>query len=895
MTVNKDVKIKTIIIGTFLGIIIILSLAVGVIVFSNWYKLANRNGNLLASYVNNNIENEINRFLFVPHQINEHHNLYLSNHLLDTSQFLSNEGFFVDVLISHPDVFSVVFATAQGDLYGARVIDNNQYEVIRMDASTDGKYAIFDFDGEETSSSMIEEHEGFDPRTREWYVNAELNEGPVYSPMYRHYTNEFTFTRSWPVYNENQELIGVFATHISFEKLNAFLHHVIAPLEGIVVIFEKETHFMIANSLQTTYYTVEGSQIIRHRFQEHVSPNIEAAYTHYLETGNTEFKYTKIGSNIYFNVIEYNDGQLEWAVISAIPVSFFMQDVYRSLNYTIAIVLFIIFIATFIYLKFAKSLFQSLDDLSITAHHLAKGNLSVRAIKKRNDEVGILTDSINMMADNLDNMVNQLETLVEQRTDALKIANIEIKENQIKLKSILDSTAEGIYGIDHKGMCTFINQSAILLLGFNNEEDVIGKNMHELIHHHREDGRLFPIKDCPILKSVHHGESTHAKRDVFYKKDGSKLFVRYSSYPQYRDQELIGAVISFADNTIEKEREDSILYISYHDYLTGLYNRRYFVEELARLDHVDNYPLGLIMLDLNALKLFNDAFGHFKGDQALVKVARVLEKIIRGDGILCRLGGDEFAIVLPHSSEIEMHFLKQEIKNTIIRHDIEGVQISLAVGYELKYDSKSNLDEILKRAEDHMYKNKMSERLNVNNNAIMSILQTLFNKHPQEKKHAEEVSQYAKLLGRALELESDKIHDLSISALYHDIGKISIPDNVLSKPAALTSEEYEVVKQHAEIGYQILKAVDDYSEYAMHAYAHHENYDGSGYPRGLKEKEIPLFSRIISIANAYQNMTTDRTYRKAMSQDEAIAELKKNAGTQFDAKLVDVFIKKVIQ
>lgn len=147
----------------------------------------------------------------------------------------------------------------------------------------------------------------------------------------------------------------------------------------------------------------------------------------------------------------------------------------------------------------------------------------------------------------------------------------------------------------------------------------------------------------------------------------------------------------------------------------------------------------------------------------------------------------------------------------------------------------------------------------------------------------------------ALHIKGDDLVELELAGLYHDIGKISIPDSILNKPGKLTEEEFEVIKTHTEVGYQILRAADEYSDLAEHALSHHERWDGTGYPRGLKAEQIPLFSRIISIADSYEAMTADRPYRKAMNQEIAIEEIIRCSGSQFDPKIANIFINDVLK
>ena len=328
--------------------------------------------------------------------------------------------------------------------------------------------------------------------------------------------------------------------------------------------------------------------------------------------------------------------------------------------------------------------------------------------------------------------------------------------------------------------------------------------------------------------------------------------------------------------------------------MTDLYNRRYFSEQLHIFDNPDYYPLALIMLDLNGLKLFNDAYGHEIGDLALREVSNVLKNTFYDNAIVSRIGGDEFAVIIPNASIEMIEKKKSEFHEQLKGITIQNIKLTVAIGYELKRYADQQIEEILKVAENYMYRNKLSESHSFRNHAIKAILKTLTDKYDAERLHSQRVSEISVKIGQAMGLKHDDLKELELAGLYHDIGKISIPDAILDKPGRLTDEEYEKMKKHTEAGYQILKAADEYSNLAEYALTHHERWDGKGYPRKIKEKGIPLFSRIIAVADTYEAMTSDRVYRKKLTKEDAILEIKRCAGTQFDPKIAKVFIEKVL-
>jgi len=351
---------------------------------------------------------------------------------------------------------------------------------------------------------------------------------------------------------------------------------------------------------------------------------------------------------------------------------------------------------------------------------------------------------------------------------------------------------------------------------------------------------------------------------------------------------VISTVIDVTDENIRRLESE---YHASHDFLTGLWNRRQFSADLAAWKKRSHGEMILMMLDINGLKMINDAFGFTVGDQTIRQIASVIKRECEGYGTPYRIGGDEFAILLYGKSAEQAEAFKQLITNRVADLGTSNVPVSIAVGYATKKDDETSVDDVIKEAESFMAKRKILDGRSHRNNAIKGILQTLTGKYEIEKRHSEGVSRYAKAIGEALELSADDVRELSLAGLLHDIGKITVPDSILSKPGSLTDEEYEAVKNHASRGYQILRTADEYSDLAIYCLTHHERFDGSGYPSGLKGTKIPLFSRIIAVADAFEVMTSKRPYREPFSFLKAADELKRHRETQFDPTIVDAFLK----
>ena len=353
-------------------------------------------------------------------------------------------------------------------------------------------------------------------------------------------------------------------------------------------------------------------------------------------------------------------------------------------------------------------------------------------------------------------------------------------------------------------------------------------------------------------------------------------------------------IIILKDITNEKLTKDRLNYLNYHDSLTGLYNRKYFEKMLIKLDQESYYPLGIMMADINGLKLINDSFGVAAGDQLIQSAAQVLLERCGETDVVCRLGGDEFVMLSPNTLEHEIREKINVLNESVKKISINQVALSLSFGYSLKNSKEDPMLNNLKNAEDFMHRRKLLESPSMRGKAIYTIMTTLHEKNPREEEHSLRVSNLCGRMGKALGLPEDEIKELKTVGLLHDIGKVAIEEGILNKKGQLDKNEWLEIKKHPEIGYRILSTVNDLSEMAGYVLAHHERWDGSGYPKGLKGTQIPVQSRIIAIADAYDAMISERSYRHALPKEEAVCELERGAGTQFCKEWVKIFIDKVI-
>lgn len=377
-------------------------------------------------------------------------------------------------------------------------------------------------------------------------------------------------------------------------------------------------------------------------------------------------------------------------------------------------------------------------------------------------------------------------------------------------------------------------------------------------------------------------------------KNGSVIWVEVSTRYRFgseRDIEVVGV-----SRNIEKRKvaEAEILFLSYWDQLTGLANRRFYEEELSHIDDSGHLPLTLVMVDVNGLKLTNDAFGHKAGDILLVKVANILNAKCRPGDTAARIGGDEFVLILPECSAEDAEKRISSINQAIADEKTDKIILSISIGYAVRTAANQDINEVFRTAEDNMYKNKLYESSSMRSKTIDLIMNTLYEKNNREMLHSKRVSEICEAIAVKMHFDKSDVSQIRLAGLMHDIGKIGIDEQILNKPGNLTALEWSEIRRHSEIGYRILSSVNEFSEIAEYVLSHHERWDGRGYPKGLSGEQISLKSRIIGIADAYDAMTCDRSYRKGLSVEEAVEEIIRCANTQFDAEIARIFVEKVL-
>lgn len=420
-----------------------------------------------------------------------------------------------------------------------------------------------------------------------------------------------------------------------------------------------------------------------------------------------------------------------------------------------------------------------------------------------------------------------------------------------------------------------------------------------LIWNYRGNALLNPISDLTKL-TEQYSQGNYMPRSNYTAKNelgqlGSAFNMmaeKLSSQMHVLEKEVKRRTSELEDiNRSLQEKQENIIYLSYHDQLTGLFNRRYFEESLHRSDNSHNLPISIIMIDMNGLKLINDAFGHKLGDTYLRMIGSFITRNLRSDDIAARLGGDEFVILLPHTNEAEVEEIASRIHTSIEEADYELVPLSVSFGHSTKNYRHQSLIDVQSKADEIMYQNKLMLSQEFKKTAIKHIINHLRQEYPHEDLHANKVRDLSMQMGQALSLPPNEQAQLGQAAYMHDIGKIALPKELMDKTEALTPDEYDVLKRHPEIGYRILSSTDETAVIAETVLYHHENWDGTGYPKGIAGENIPLMSRILRVSESYITMTTAQPFSEPMPQETALQEMSRNKGIKFQPELVDLLFR----
>ena len=455
-----------------------------------------------------------------------------------------------------------------------------------------------------------------------------------------------------------------------------------------------------------------------------------------------------------------------------------------------------------------------------------------------------------------------LETRVTQRTQAL--AQVQ-RQNEL----LLNSAGEGIYGIDREGVGVFANPATSRMLGYEVAE-LIGQPMHSLLHHSHRDGSGYPVSDCPIYHCLHHGEAHHVDDEVFWRKDGTCFDVEYHSTPLWEEGRIVGAVITFQDITERRRSTEAV---------------RKSEERLRTV--VENAPVIFSSFDENGVYTLSEGsclelLGLKPGEAVGQSVFDLYADNPQIIGNTRRVLGGEAIHSITQIGELMFDVYQSPIR------DSQGKTVG-SIGVSTNITQQF-------RAEQEIYQlhadltAAYDETLNAYDATIEGLSRALDYRDRETRGHSERVTQMALRMGQALGLTSDALTQIRRGALLHDIGKMAVPDSILHKPGPLTPEERAVMCRHTEYAREMLWPIVFLRPALDIPCYHHEKWDGTGYPQGLKGEEIPLAARLFALIDVWDALSSDRPYRLAWPPERVLDHLHSLTGTHFDPALVPVFL-----
>lgn len=472
-----------------------------------------------------------------------------------------------------------------------------------------------------------------------------------------------------------------------------------------------------------------------------------------------------------------------------------------------------------------------------------------------------------------------------------KLREADLEKQKNILRTIIDAVPESIFYKDKESKFIGYNKKFQEFYYKRGVKEILGKTDLE-IYSDETVAKRFIEHDQKIMNTKKATYYEHRIKD----ENGNDIIEENVKIPIVDNNGMVWGVVGLSrDITERKVMEERFRYLSEIDMLTGLYNRYSFEEKIKELRYEEHLPLGIIMGDVNGLKLINDTFGHLEGDNLLINISQILKEICYPKGYVFRWGGDEFVILIPNCNESQCEEITREVTKKCEEREYKYMKLSIALGVGIIHNLEEEIYDCITKTEEKVYRQKLLEKKSIKSSILTSLKKSLEEKTMETNEHTERVAKYASIIGKRMELRISELDELVLAAKLHDIGKIAINEDILLKPGKLTKEEFEIIKTHTEKGYRIINASSELGNVARYVLMHHESWDGSGYPLGLKGEEIPLMARIINVVDSYDVMTSDRVYKKAVAKEEAIEELSKCSGSQFDPKIVQCFIDYVVE
>jgi diguanylate cyclase (GGDEF)-like protein len=522
------------------------------------------------------------------------------------------------------------------------------------------------------------------------------------------------------------------------------------------------------------------------------------------------------------------------------------------------------------------------------------GNWQLRVPTDGPSEIRTHALSINEMLDCLGSTMSKLETSEKHQ----RLLTSELQNSHAYLTNLIDYFPDATFAVNAHGQIMAWNRSMELLTG-ECFENVNGKNIEQI------SILMYGVRRPILLESFFHpeyGNETFPERltlsngnfqfEEFVAKGNRSQgrFLNQTAVSMKNQQgEFVGAFQTIRDITDQKRAEMRLEFLSLHDTLSGLFNRAYYEEAVAGLSVSANLPLGVILIDLDGLKIVNDTLGHEHGDSLILAAAGLLRRQFP-DQPVARIGGDEFVVLFVKTTEESIlrgvDLLLKKVSE--FNESNPPVPVQMSAGFAWS-DIDPSITSLVKEADVRMYREKDLRRESVRTSYITSLKRRFEELHQKDENVTEQLVNLASRFGVFIGLSTEDLSRLTLLSQYRDIGKVGTPDRITNKPDTLDKSEEEELRKQPEIGYRIAKLSRELFPIADNILKHREWWDGCGYPLGIAGDQIPQINRILAVVESYVAMTSPRIRRRSLTNRDALEEIQLMAGKKLDPYLVREF------
>ncbi|MEG6586077.1 diguanylate cyclase domain-containing protein [Dendrosporobacter sp. 1207_IL3150] len=647
---------------------------------------------------------------------------------------------------------------------------------------------------------------------------------------------------------------GVVAINTSLYKLSDIIRNINIGAGGYLILIDSKGNILAHSDLSLIGTNVSNSVW----FNKLMRTDLKSVHVE-LDDSST-----------YVSAITIPD--TGWTLVGFLPEETFNNEAGPIKATTIIVALLGIILASLVSAAVSRGFVARIERLVANVSEIEKGEYEISASDSSTDEIGELNRKFVIMAKKLKNLMIQRD-----------LTETEIQRQKVYFAQLFENSPESIAILDQDNKIVLVNKHFTELFNYKKNE-IEGCFIDEVVV--PENLRAEGVR----LEEIARREYVQAET-VRMRKDGSLVDVQVIAYPIIVDGSVVGTYAIYRDISERKAAERQLEYLTYHDSLTGVHNRRYFDRYIEQVSGNGSGSYGVLVFDVDGLKLVNDSFGHARGDELLKKAVELIRCCTPQAGVIARMGGDEFSMVLPYADEIILENMVKDLQTKIseFNSSCNEFTVSLSIGYAIA-ENGQRISDALQEADSRMYKEKLHRSQSTRSAIVRTLVQALHVRDFITEGHADRMQNMIEQLARKMGIPEFKIHDLRLLAQFHDLGKVGIPDSILFKTESLDPKEQEIMQRHSEIGYRIAIASPELNHIADWILKHHEWWNGNGYPIGLSGMEIPIECRILAICDAYDAMTSERPYRKARLPAEALAEIEACSGTMFDPMITKIFI-----